>query len=95
LFISHYLRIEKPAVYTALLLTERLYPLCREVDEAAAHRLAVIGNREIAHEVILSEIVYYHSYHSYHRPCPKWYEWHKWYHNPVSFTFFFCVGKRG
>jgi hypothetical protein len=53
-----YLRREKPTLYSQLLLSERLYPLCREVDEAAATRLATIGDREIAHEVILAELVY-------------------------------------
>jgi len=53
-----YLREEKPALYASLLLSERLYPLCREVDEAAAHRLAAIPDREAAHEIILSELVY-------------------------------------
>ena len=53
-----YLRENKPALYSALLLSERLYPLCREIDEAAAHRLATIENREIAHEIILAELVY-------------------------------------
>ena len=55
---KNYLREENPAVYAKLLLSERLYPLCREVDEAAAHRLATIENRETAHEIILSELVY-------------------------------------
>ena len=55
---KEYLRREKPALYAKLLLSERLYPLCREVDEAAAHRLATIENRETAHEIILSELVY-------------------------------------
>jgi hypothetical protein len=53
-----YLREEKPALYAALLLSERLFPLCREIDEAAANRLAAIPDREAAHEVILSELVY-------------------------------------
>jgi hypothetical protein len=53
-----YLREEKPALYAELLLTERLYPLCREIDKAAADRLATIADREAAHEVILSELVY-------------------------------------
>jgi hypothetical protein len=53
-----YLRDEKPILYSTLLLSEKLYPLCRSVDEAAAHRLKAIGNREIAHEVILCELVY-------------------------------------
>ena len=55
---NYYLREHKAALYAKLLLTERLYPLCREVDEAAATRLAVIHNRETAHEIILSELVY-------------------------------------
>lgn len=53
-----YLREEKAALYAALLLSERLYPLCREVDEAAATRLATVPNCEAAHEIILSELVY-------------------------------------
>jgi hypothetical protein len=53
-----YLREHKSTLYTKLLLTERLYPLCREVDEAAVHRLAHIADRNVAHEVILSELVY-------------------------------------
>jgi len=55
---KEYLRREKTALYASLLLSERLYPLCREVDDAAAHRLATIENRETAHEIILSELVY-------------------------------------
>jgi len=55
---KEYLRENKPALYASLLLSERLYPLCREIDQAAAHRLATIENRDIAHEVILSELVY-------------------------------------
>ncbi len=54
---KEYLRRQKPALYASLLLAECLYPLCREVDEAAALRLAVIADREVAHEVILSELV--------------------------------------
>ena len=53
-----YLREHRPILYSQLLLSERLYPLCREVDEAAATRLATITNREAAHEIILSELVY-------------------------------------
>ena len=55
---KEYLRKEKPALYSSLLLSERLYPLCREIDQAAKHRLAVIANHESAHEIILSELVY-------------------------------------
>jgi hypothetical protein len=53
-----YLREWKPALYSELLITERLYPLCREVDRAAETRLAAISDREAAHEIILSELVY-------------------------------------
>jgi hypothetical protein len=53
-----YLREEKPALYAQLLLSERLYPLCREIDDAAQTRLAVIGDAEVAREVILTELVY-------------------------------------
>ena len=52
-----YLREHRPILYSQLLLSERLYPLCREIDEAAATRLATIPDREIAHEIILSELV--------------------------------------
>jgi len=55
---KEYLRENKPALYASLLLSERLYPLCREIDTAATHRLATIENRDTAHEIILSELVY-------------------------------------
>ena len=53
-----YLREHRPILYNQLLLTERLYPLCREIDEAARNRIVAIGNREAAHEVILYELVF-------------------------------------
>ena len=55
---KNYLREHKAALYAKLLLSERLYPLCREVDEAAANRMATISDRETAHEIILAELVY-------------------------------------
>ena len=55
---KEYLRREKPMLYSSLLLSERLFPLCREIDLAAKHRLATISDREIAHEIILEELVY-------------------------------------
>ena len=55
---KNYLREHRPALYASLLLSESLFPLCREVDEAAAHRLAAIPDREAAHEIILAELVY-------------------------------------
>jgi hypothetical protein len=39
-------------------LTERLVPLLREIDEAAERRINEIGDIEVAHEIILSELVY-------------------------------------
>jgi hypothetical protein len=53
-----YLKEYRPILYNQLLLSERLYSLCREVDEAAANRLATILDREAAHEIILAELVY-------------------------------------
>jgi hypothetical protein len=53
-----FLKEHKSALYSQLLLSERLYPLCRAVDEAAAERLAAIGDPEIAREIILAELVY-------------------------------------
>ena len=53
-----YLREHKPILYSQLVLSERLFPLLREVDEAVRTRFDVIGNAEIAHEVILAELVY-------------------------------------
>jgi len=52
-----YLREHRPILYNQLLLSERLYPLCREIDDAAAHRLATILDHEVAHEIILAELV--------------------------------------
>jgi len=53
-----YLKEHKPILYNQLLLSERLYPLCREIDEAAAVRFNTIPDREAAHEIVLSELVY-------------------------------------
>jgi len=53
-----YLKEHKPMLYSQLLLSKRLYPLCREVDEAAANRIRAIPDWEAAHEIILSELVY-------------------------------------
>ncbi|MDR1560006.1 MAG: TnpV protein [Clostridiales bacterium] len=55
---KRYLREHRPILYNRLLLSERLYPLCREVDEAAADRLRTIPDREQTREVILAEPVY-------------------------------------
>jgi len=53
-----YLREHRPILYSQLLLSERLFPHLREIDQAARHRLTAIVDREIAHEVILAELVY-------------------------------------
>ena len=53
-----FLKEHRPALYASLLLSERLYPHLREIDEAAAHRLAVIAYREQAEEIINSELIY-------------------------------------
>jgi hypothetical protein len=53
-----YLREHRPILYSQLLLSEKLYPLCREVDLAAVARLAAIHDREVAHEIILKELIY-------------------------------------
>jgi len=53
-----YLREHRPILYNQLLLSERLYSHCCEIDQAAANRLAMIQDREIAHEIILAELIY-------------------------------------
>ena len=53
-----FLKEHRPILYSQILMPERLYPLCREVDEAAQTRLDAIGDPEIAHEIILAELVY-------------------------------------
>jgi hypothetical protein len=53
-----YLKQHRPILYNQLLLSERLYPICREIDIAAQTRLGAIADREIAHEIILAELIY-------------------------------------
>lgn len=53
-----FLREHRRITYCRLIMTEQLYPHLRETDEAAAHRITVIKDREMAHEIILSELVY-------------------------------------
>jgi hypothetical protein len=53
-----YLREHRTITYNRLLLTERLFPHLREIDEAAQNRLTAIADRETAREVILAELVY-------------------------------------
>jgi len=54
---QRYLKEHCPILYAQLLLSEQLYPLLRETDEAAAHRLTVIADRYQA-EGIINELVY-------------------------------------
>ena len=49
-----YLREHRPILYNRLLLTERLFPLLREIDETATER----RGRGVSEEVILSELVF-------------------------------------
>ena len=42
----------RPILFSKLLLSERLYPLLRETDEAASHRLATIADNNQAEEII-------------------------------------------
>ena len=52
-----YLKEHRPILYNTLLLSEQLYPHLRKIDEAAAHRLTVIADREQAEEII-NELIY-------------------------------------
>ena len=52
-----YLKQHKSALYSQLLVSERLCPPCREIDEAVATRLKAIPDREAAQYIILSELV--------------------------------------
>jgi hypothetical protein len=47
----------RPALYAEMLLSERLFPHLREMDEAAAHRLATIKDRLQAEETI-NKLIY-------------------------------------
>jgi len=53
-----YLREHRPIMYSRLLLREELFAHLRKIDEAAEARLRTIADREQAHEVILTELVY-------------------------------------
>jgi len=51
---KRYLREHRPILYSKLLLSEKLYPICREVDESAQsrHKLGM------SHDEIVRELVY-------------------------------------
>jgi hypothetical protein len=55
-----FLRERLPIRYNTLLLSEKLYPHLREIDEAANRRLALAAacDRLAAEECILHELVY-------------------------------------
>jgi hypothetical protein len=53
-----FLREHRPILYNQLLITEKLFPHLRETEEAAQTRLDTIPDHEVAHEVILVELVY-------------------------------------
>jgi hypothetical protein len=52
-----FLKEHHPALYSQMLLSETLYPHLREIDEAAAYRLAAIADREQAKEIV-GELIY-------------------------------------
>ena len=54
---NRYLEQHRQILYSKLLLSEKLYPLCRKTDEAAAQRLAVIADRSQAEEII-NDLIY-------------------------------------
>jgi hypothetical protein len=50
---KRYLREYRPILYSQLLLSERLYPLCREIDEAARSRRRLgTGHDETVRELV-------------------------------------------
>jgi hypothetical protein len=50
---KEYLRREKPTLYSSLLLSEWLYPLCREIDESVASRRALgMSDADIIRELV-------------------------------------------
>jgi len=51
---QRFLQEHRPILYNTLLLSEKLYPLLREIDETANERRA----RGVSENVILTELVY-------------------------------------
>ena len=50
---KRHLQEHRPILYSQLLLTERLYPLCREIDEAAwSRRKLSMNHGEIVRELV-------------------------------------------
>jgi len=50
---KRYLREHRPILYSKLLLSEKLYPVCREIDEAAQSRRKL----GMSHDEIVRELV--------------------------------------
>jgi hypothetical protein len=50
---KRYLREHRPVLYSKLLLSEKLYPMCREIDEAAKSR----RKHGVRHDEIVRELV--------------------------------------
>jgi hypothetical protein len=53
-----FLRENQKALYNQMLMTETLIPHLREIDKAAQARIDVISDPEVAHKIILAELVY-------------------------------------
>jgi len=53
-----FLKKHKPKVYRELVSLGKLHYICSGIDDTAATILATIPDREVAHEVILCELVY-------------------------------------
>jgi hypothetical protein len=51
-----YLRTWRPILYSRLVLSEKLFPMLWEIDDAAQTRLDNIADPDIAREVIISEL---------------------------------------
>ena len=50
---KRHLREHRPILYSKLLLSEKLYPICREIDEAARSRRKLgMGHDEIVRELV-------------------------------------------
>jgi len=55
---KEYLREHRPILFSKLTMSEKLFPVCRSIDESARARLETIADREQAHEIILHELIY-------------------------------------
>jgi hypothetical protein len=50
---KRYLREHRPILYSKLLLSEKLYPICREIDETARSRRKLgMGHDKIVRELV-------------------------------------------